>query len=149
MEMAYGKWLFSNNSFVRFFELKRRLLDFPGFRVIWGKVIHKNESVGYRFEIDHKSICISGDTGYCPEVARMCHTVDIAVLECSFPDELAVEGHLSPSLAGKLAADGNARRLVLTHFYPATARNNLIEVAAKFFKGPIDLAEDLKEYVLE
>ncbi len=148
MEIAYGKWLHSNDNTIKYYELKRRLLDFPGFRLIWGKVIHKNESVGFRFEINGKIICISGDTGYCSELIRLCKNADLAILECSFPDELAVEGHLSPSLAGKIAADGGAKKLVLTHFYPGTANKKTIEVAQKFFHGPIELAEDLKEYML-
>jgi ribonuclease BN (tRNA processing enzyme) len=148
MEIAYGKWLLSDNYIIRFHELKRHLLDFPGLRVIWDKVLHKTESVAYRFEINHKVICVSGDTGYCEELSRLCKDSDLAILECSYPDELAVEGHLSPSLAGKIAANGNAKKLVLTHFYPGTTQSDIVSVTKKFFKGPIELAEDLKEYVL-
>ncbi len=146
MEIAYGKWLHSQDGLFKFYELKRRLLDFPGFRLIWGKVIHKNESVGFRFEIDGKIICYSGDSGYCVELTRLCREADLAILECSFPDELAVEGHLSPSLAGKIASTAKAKKLVLTHFYPGTTDSNLLEVAQKFFSGPVELAEDLKVY---
>jgi ribonuclease BN (tRNA processing enzyme) len=145
MEIAYGKWLHSTDDNFKFYELKRRLLDFPGFRLIWGKVIHKNESVGYRFEINNKIIAISGDSGYCGELTRLCKDADLAVLECSYPDELAVEGHLSPSLAAKIASDANVKRLVLTHFYPTTTASNVMEVAQKYYKGPISLAEDLWE----
>jgi ribonuclease BN (tRNA processing enzyme) len=148
MEMAYGRWLHGNDESFKFYELKRRLLDFSGFRLIWGKVIHKNESVGYRFEFNRTVITISGDTGYCSELTRLCRDADLAILECSFPDELAVEGHLSPSLAAKIANDANAKKLVLTHFYPGTVDSDPISTAEKFFEGPIDLAEDLKEYVL-
>jgi ribonuclease BN (tRNA processing enzyme) len=148
MEIAYGKWLFSGDYNIKFYELKRHLLDFPGFRLIWDKVLHKTESVGYRFELNKKVICISGDTGYCSELTRLCLDTDLAILECSYPDELAVEGHLSPSLAGKIAADGKAKKLILTHFYPGTTKSDLVSVAKNFYKGPIELAEDLKEYVI-
>ena len=148
MEMAYGKWLHATDERMQYYELRRKLLDFPGFRVIWQKVIHKHESVGYRFEINHKVIAISGDSGYCPELAQLCRDADLAILECSYPDELAVEGHLSPSLAAKIASDAHAKKLILTHFYPGTAQSDLIEVAQKYFDGPIELAEDLKIYNL-
>jgi len=148
MEMAYGKWLRPINNQIKYYELKRHLLDFPGFRLIWGKVIHNNESVGFRFEINRKIICYSGDSGYCSELTRLCRDADMAILECSFPDEFAVEGHLSPSLAAKIANDAAVKKLVLTHFYPDTTKSNLIEVAKKFYNGPIELAEDLKEYNL-
>lgn len=148
MEIAYGAWLRVSNNFFKYYELKRRLLDFPGFRVIWGKVIHKNESVGYRFEINGKVVAISGDSGYCPELTRLCRESDLAILECSYPDELAVEGHLSPSLAAKIAADAKSKKLILTHFYPKTTNSNLLKVAQKFYEGPIELAEDFQEFLL-
>ncbi len=145
MEISYGKWLHSQDEYFKFYELKRRLLDFPGFRIIWGKVIHKNESVGYRFEFNGKVVCYSGDSGYCSELTRLSRDADVAILECSYPDELAVEGHLSPSLAGKIATDANAKRLVLTHFYPRTTESNLLDVVKKYYAGPVELAADLKE----
>ncbi|MFZ0391286.1 MAG: MBL fold metallo-hydrolase [Calditrichia bacterium] len=148
MEIAYGKWMHSTNEQFKFYELKRRLLDFPGFRLIWGKVIHKNESVGYRLEIDGKVIMISGDSGYSSELIRLAKEADIAIIECSYPDELAVEGHLCPSLAAKIAKEANVRKLVLTHFYPGTSEGNVLEIAQKYYDGPIELAEDLMEYTL-
>jgi ribonuclease BN (tRNA processing enzyme) len=149
MEIAYGKWLRSSGNHFKYYELKRRLLDFPGFRLIWDKVLHKSESVGYRFELNQKIISYSGDTGFSSQVIRLCQDADIAILDCSYPDELAVEGHLSPSLAGKIASDANAKKLILTHFYPGTTHSDIITVAKKFYDGPVELAEDLKAYVLE
>ncbi len=142
LEQAYGRWVQNSGEEVKFYELKRRLLDFPGFRLIWGKVIHKSESVGYRFEVAGRVICFSGDSGYCQELIRLCHQADLAVLECSHPDEHAVEGHLSPSLAGKIAESAGVKKLILNHFYPDAESSNLVEVASKFYSGPIVLAED-------
>jgi ribonuclease BN (tRNA processing enzyme) len=149
LEISYGKWMHSNNENFKYYELKRRLLDFPGFRLIWGKVIHKNESVAFRFEINGKVIAISGDSGYCQELIRLSREADVAILECSFPDELAVEGHLSPSLAAKIAHDAGAKRLILTHFYPGTVTQRTQEIAQKYFGGPVTLAEDLQTIELE
>ncbi|GAB4376551.1 MAG: MBL fold metallo-hydrolase [Calditrichia bacterium] len=148
LELAYGKWIHSFNEQIQFNELKRQLIDFPGFRVIWEKVVHKYESVGYRFEIGNQVIAISGDSGYCPELIRLSRNADLAILECSFPDELAVEGHLSPSLAARIAQEAKAKQLVLTHFYPGTIESDLVEVAQKYFNGPIHLAEDLMEFAI-
>ncbi|GAB4334732.1 MAG: MBL fold metallo-hydrolase [Calditrichia bacterium] len=147
-EMAYGRWLHANDEFMQLHEMKRQLLDFPGFRLIWEKVIHKHESVGLRFEVNGKKVAFSGDSGYCHELIRLCREADVAVLECSYPDELAVEGHLSPSLAAKIASEAGAKKLVFTHFYPGTDQSDLLEVAQKYYDGPIELAEDLKEIAL-
>ena len=148
METAYGRWIQDSAMNVRFSELGRHLLDFPGFRVLWNKVIHKTESVAYRLEIGDAAISFSGDSGYCPELIRICKGADIAVLECSHADEHAVEGHLSPSLSAKIAHEAEAKTMVLTHFYPDAARSDLESVASKFFRGEIILARDGMEISL-
>lgn len=142
METAYGRWIQDSSMNVKFYELGRRLVDFPGFRVLWNKVIHKSESVAYRFEVGERAISFSGDSGYCQELIRICRDADIAILECSHADEHAVEGHLSPSLAAKIAHEAQAKKMVLTHFYPDAARSDLENVAGKFFSGEIILAKD-------
>ncbi len=142
LQDAFGRWVQTPTENTRFYELKRRLLDFPGFRLIWGKVIHKNESVGFRFEINGKIITFSGDSGYCPELIRLSRDADIAVLECSHADEYAVEGHLTPSLAAKIASDGGVKKLILTHFYPDALQSDILSVAQKYFPGDIVLAHD-------
>ena len=52
-----------------------------------------------------KSIVYSGDTDYCPELIELADNCDLLILECSFPDDMKVEGHLTPSEAGKIAAE--------------------------------------------
>lgn len=142
MELAYGRWIRDSDMSVEFSELGRRLLDFPAFRVIWNKVLHKSESVGYRFEIGKKVISFSGDSGYCKELIQLCKNADIAVLECSHADEHAVEGHLSPSLSAKIAGEAGVETMALTHFYPDAIKSDIKAVAQKFFKGKIILAKD-------
>ncbi len=142
LQDAYGRWVQSPTENTRFYELKRRLLDFPGFRLIWGKVVHKNESVGYRFEVNGKTVTFSGDSGYCPELIRLSREADVAVLECSHADNYAVEGHLTPSLAAKIASEAGVRHLVLTHFYPDALNDETEVVARKYFSGEVTLAKD-------
>ncbi len=142
LQDAYGRWVQTPTENTRFYELKRRLLDFPGFRLIWGKVVHKNESVGFRFEVNGRVVTFSGDSGYCPELIRLSRDADVAVLECSHADEYAVEGHLTPSLAAKIAAEAGVKQLVFTHFYPDALESDILGVAGKYFSGEIKLAED-------
>ena len=142
MEMSYGHWIQDSSMNIKFNELGRRLLDFPGFRVIWNKVIHKSESIGYRFEIGEFIISFSGDSGYCPGLIRICDKADIAILECSHADEHAVEGHLSPSLAGKIAKEAGAKKMILTHFYPDALKSDIEGIARKYFNGKVLLAQD-------
>ncbi|RMF56222.1 MAG: MBL fold metallo-hydrolase [Calditrichaeota bacterium] len=146
MERAYGKWVQYSTDMVKFYEMKRRLLDFPGFRLIWNKVIHTQESVGLRFEVANHVVAFSGDSGYCQELIRLCKEADIAVLECSHADEFAVKGHLSPSLAAKIAEEAAVKKLILTHFYPDALNSNLLEIAQKYYSGEVVLASDGDSY---
>lgn len=148
MEIGYGRWVRDSAMNVKYNELGRRLIDFPGFRVIWNKVIHKTESIGYRFEIGGNTISFSGDSGYCQELIGICKEADIAVLECSHADEHAVEGHLSPSLSAKIAESAGAKKMVLTHFYPDAIKSDINGVARKFYSGEIIIAKDGMELTL-
>ncbi len=142
LERSYGKWFQFEPEEVRFYELRRRLLDFPGFRVIWDKVLHTQESVGYRFEAAGRVMAFSGDSGYCQELIRLCAAADLAVIECSHADQHAVKGHLSPSLAAKIAQEAGVRKIVFNHFYPDVLQEDPLSVAAKYFGGDILLAND-------
>ncbi len=142
MERAYGKWIQYSSETVKFYEMKRRLLDFPGFRLIWSKVIHTQESVGLRFEIANKVVAFSGDSGYCQELIRLCKDADIAVLECSHADEFAVKGHLSPSLAAKIAESAGAKKVLLNHLYPDVLQGDPLRIAKKYYNGDITMVND-------
>ncbi len=148
MQRGYGRWMQNAVEEVRFYELKRPSLEFPGFRLQWRRVIHNQESIGYRFELPGLNIAFSGDSGYCQDLVQLCQGVDLAVLECSHADEHAVKGHLSPSLAGQVAQKAGARKLVLTHFYPDALQTDPREVTRKYYEGEILLAEDGLKVIL-
>jgi len=67
------------------------------------------------------------------------------ILECSLPDGMEVEGHLTPSLAGKLADMANVRKVVLTHFYPECLKTDIETQCRKTFSGDLILGKDLLE----
>ncbi len=64
------------------------------------------------------------------------------LLECSFPDDGKIQGHLTPSECGKIAAETECGRLVLTHFYPQVIGTDIKSSVEKFYDGPVDLAYD-------
>ncbi|MBN2246028.1 MAG: MBL fold metallo-hydrolase, partial [Candidatus Aminicenantes bacterium] len=105
---------------------------------------HIYESVGYRIEFkDGRSMAISGDTDYCQNIIDLAFKVDILVLECSFPDGKKVEGHLTPSLAGRIAAESRCKKLLLTHFYPVCDQFDIVGQCKKIYQDQIILGEDL------
>ena len=103
---------------------------------------HTDRSVSYRIENSNKSIVYSGDTDYSKEIIKISRNADLLVLECSFPDNKKVKGHLTPSLCGKIATKANVKKLVLTHLYPECDKVNIKKQCSKEYKGNIVLAKD-------
>ena len=74
------------------------------------------------------------------ELARGAHTM---LIECSFPDEMPVPGHLTPSGVARIAREAGVGRVVLTHVYPqADALDLVAEVGRGYHGGVVVVAED-------
>ena len=120
---------------------KRSYRDFD---LISGHVDHTPNSLAYRIEIKHgKSIVYSGDTGFCEEIIRLAIGADILILECAFPEGAEHRGHLTPSLAGKIATLAKTKKLVLTHFYPEVLVTDIEEECRRAYDGDLVLGSDL------
>lgn len=117
--------------------------DFGAFTIKTASVDHIPESVAFRIESsDRKSIVFSGDTDYSNSLVALARNADILVSECSFPNNRKVAGHLTPSLAGKIAQEAKAERLVLAHLYPPCDEVDISSQCGETFKGEIIVAED-------
>lgn len=113
------------------------------YRISTQPVNHTPHSLAYRIENPRgRSIVYSGDTGPCEEIISLARDTDLLVLECSFPEEQDMEGHLSPSLAGRIARQAGAKKLVLLHFYPDVLSTDIAGGCRKEFPGEIILGRD-------
>lgn len=125
-------------------ELTNSKISIGGITIKTRRIRHSSttKSIAYRIGNKNKILVYTGDTEYCNETIQIAENADVLVTECSFPDSKKCEGHLTPSLAGKLASKANARHLVLTHFYPKVLKTAIREECSKEFKGKIILAKD-------
>jgi len=73
--------------------------------------------------------------------------VDLFVCECSFADDAAVEHHLTPTSAARIAAEAQVKELVLTHFYPSLEPGAAAQIAGRTFGGSIRCARELQRLV--
>jgi ribonuclease BN (tRNA processing enzyme) len=104
---------------------------------------HAVPNCGSRIESPAGSIAYTGDTGVTDDLTHLARDVDLFLAEATLADsDHGSRGHLSAADAGRAAAAGGARRLVLTHFTstaPEWLRARRAD-AERVFAGPIDIA---------
>jgi ribonuclease BN (tRNA processing enzyme) len=141
---VYGPWIIPQSYRLTVKEISQEGMACGDLKILSRPMAHISESVGYRIEFkDGKSVAISGDTDYCQNIIDLAFEVDLLVLECSFPDGKKVEGHLTPSLAGRIAVESHCKRLLLTHLYPVCDQFDIQKACEQVYQGEIILAEDL------
>lgn len=109
---------------------------------------HVEGAVGYRFERNGKAFVYSGDTDVCDAIIELARNADVLLLECSFPDNMKVAGHLTPTEAGQIASKAEVGKLILTHLYPPCDEIDVAAVSAKQFSGDILVAKDLMKITI-
>lgn len=117
-------------------------LDRGAWRASIHAIEHDPSSIAFRVEAEGRVVALTGDADVCPGLVEAGRGADLLVLECSFPDEEKSPFHLTPSEAGRIAADAGARRLLLTHRYPACDGHDVAAAARRRFGGEILVAED-------
>ncbi len=149
LQDLYGSWIRPQTYHLTIKEISSNPFLWGHMKILSAPMAHLAGSVGYRFEWqDKKSLVISGDTDYCESIVTLAQGTDLLILECSFPDEKKVEGHLTPSLAGRIAKESQCKRLLLTHLYPICDQYDILGQCRKTFQGDIIVAEDLMEIEL-
>lgn len=123
-------------------ELKKSAVEIGGISIKTFPIKHSDttKSIAYRIEHKNKSLVYVGDTGYNAQAINAAKNADFLMVECSLPEE--VEGHLTPSLAGRIAAKASVKNLILTHFYPEVLKTDIKKECRNEFDGRIILAKD-------
>ena len=149
LKFAYGEWIELAPGLLRISELNakgRDHLDCGLFDVDSLPMEHTDMSLAYRITGPNgKSVVYSGDTDLCDNLVTLAKGVDVLICESALPDEMKVPGHLTPSLAGRIATQAGVKKLVLSHFYPECDAVDIYEQCRKTYHGPLVLAEDLTE----
>jgi len=146
IQEVYGRWVQPDLFQIHITEVYDEVLEYDLFRVIAKPMNHLPESVGYRVEShDGKSMAFSGDTDSCPNLVELARGVDVLVVESALPDEMKADGHLTPSLAGRIGREANCKKMVLTHLYPVCDTVDIAEQCKKEYQGELLIAEDLME----
>jgi ribonuclease BN (tRNA processing enzyme) len=142
---TYGSWVEAEDYSLLVEEITSRPVSLGSLVLTAVPVLHTPQSVAFRVEDTEtgKVIAFSGDTDVCAGIVTAARNADVAVLECSFPNERKVRGHLTPAEAGELATAARVKKLVLTHFYPECEEADILGQCRETYSGEIILAEDL------
>ena len=123
------------------------------------------QSYAYRFDSKDRSIVISGDTAYAPELAEFAKGADVLVHEAMYLPaieklikdvagaprlrEHLIASHTATEDVGKIAAQAGVKTLVLSHLVPGNdpsiTDDQWMEGVRKHFTGRIIVGKDLME----
>jgi len=147
LQETYQNWLILPPEIMEIEEFetgKSSQRNYEGFSLITAPTNHTPHSLAYRVE-DGAGKCVvySGDTGPCDTLADLARGADLLILESAFPDGEAVEGHLTPSQAGQIAATAQVKQLLLTHFYPECLATDIEAQCRKTYQEKLILGSDL------
>jgi ribonuclease BN (tRNA processing enzyme) len=149
LKRVYGRWIELDSGLFNIVEFDNTHGDgrrYDDFKVETLPMEHNPESIAYRITgSGGTSVVYSGDTDFSDNLVTLSKNADLLICESALPDELKVEGHLTPSRAGEIAARAHVGKLVLTHFYPECDGVDLERECRKTYTGPLILAEDLME----
>ncbi|AFK20451.1 MBL fold metallo-hydrolase [Haloferax mediterranei ATCC 33500] len=117
-----------------------------GFDVLGYEVRHSIPTLAYRFthEMGESDFVFSGDTEAFDGLAEFADGASVLVHDCSFPDDVDVSNHPTPSKVGETLAGYDIDRVILTHLYPHADRvtDNLEARVSDHFDGDVQVAED-------
>jgi len=121
------------------------------------------QAYAYRFEAKDRSVVISGDTAYAPELAHFAKGADVLVHEAMYVPAIEVlikrarnaprlrehllASHTSTEDVGRIAAEAGVKTLVLSHLIPgddpSITDEQWSEGARKYFKGRVIVGKAL------
>ncbi len=119
-------------------------LKFKSFGVQSLPLLHTENSIGLRFEFSNGRVAVyTGDTDYCENLIKISRGANLLFIECSLPDALKTDGHMSPSLVAQAATKANVSKVVLIHMYPICEKFDIIKQVKKGFNKEVLMGSDL------
>ncbi len=141
---AYGEWVLHPEFPLEVVELEagieRDLAD--GVVIETHPTPHSAESLAYAIRTETTRLVYTGDTGFSETLARWATGCDLLLCECSLPEERAVDGHLTPAEAARIAQLAGVPHLVLTHVYPVFGDRDPATLVGETFHGTVVTARD-------
>ncbi|MFC6835259.1 MBL fold metallo-hydrolase [Halomarina ordinaria] len=125
-------------------EVEPGAFSVAGYDVEAVETVHSMPCLAYRFEADGATLTVSGDTEATDDVAALADGSDVLVHDCSFPDEVDVDNHPTPSQLGRTLSGRQYGRVFLTHLYPHTEGRHgaMLDSLREHYTGDVTFARD-------
>lgn len=115
------------------------------FRVDGVPLPHHVPNAGIRLTTSNRTLAYTGDTGPDPALADLGRDADLYVMDATLQAEPPPDkprNLLTAGEAGHWAREANARRLMLTHFWPGNDRGVSLRQAAATYAGEVMAADE-------
>ncbi len=143
----------STGSSEKFFETSMRLheydpsdvLEIGDVQIRFARTTHYVEAYAVRAACAGVIVAYSADTAPAPNVVQAARNADVFVCECSLGPhgtDRAPRGHSNAREAGIMAAQAQAKHLLLTHYGAEFDPQDLHAAASREFGGPVTVAHD-------
>ncbi|MFB6183952.1 MAG: MBL fold metallo-hydrolase [Haloarculaceae archaeon] len=130
-------------------EVRPGSFETAGFAVEAMETRHSMPCLAYRFEATDAggpAFVFSGDTEAFAELVGFADGAAVLAHDCSFPDDVDVSNHPTPSSLGAAlaAADADVGRIYLTHLYPHTEgrHEEMLDAVGDRYDGDVRFARD-------
>lgn len=119
--------------------------EVAGFDVEGFETRHSVPCLAYRFG---DRFTFSGDSAAFPGLPNFADGCDVLAHDCSFPDEVDVDNHPTPTQLGEAlaASEADIGRVYLAHLYPHTEgrHEDMLQSIEAAYDGDVRFADDLR-----
>lgn len=115
-----------------------------GFDVTARETRHSVDGLAYRFAGESGDLTISSDTEAFEGMAAFADGSSVFVHDCSFPDDVDVSNHPTPTTLGETLRGHDYGRVYLAHLYPHTEgrHDEMLDSIARSYGGEVRFARD-------
>jgi ribonuclease BN (tRNA processing enzyme) len=126
---------------LRIREVGAESFEAAGFRVEAFETRHSMPCLAYRFD---DAFVFSGDSEAFAGLANFADGARVLAHDCSFPDEVDVSNHPTPTTLGEALSGADVGRVYLTHLYPHTRgkHDEMLASVRRGFDGDVRMARD-------
>lgn len=120
-------------------------------RIRCSRTAHPPETLGFRVDLDRRSVAYSADTGPAWSLGELGPGIDLGICEATWleADGFVVDDlHMTAAQAGRLARGDGVARLLATHVPPTGSWDLAVAEASDAYGAPVDPARIHHTYVV-